>query len=857
MLTAAVRDLHGLCAGQFITDVRTGFPDLWAHNPYLTALNPLDPSVETLGCEAPLVGRSGEVPCHYLYAFMEFLNRRLGLHLEPTAFHGDIHLSEAERSAPSPIRELTGKDAPYWLISAGGKYDLTIKWWAADRYQQVVDHFRERIQFVQVGQAGHYHPHLDGVMDLRGRTNLRQLIQLIHHADGVLCGVTALMHLAAAVPRPVDRPGLRPCVVIAGGREPPHWEAYPGHQFCHTVGALECCRRSGCWKSRTGALGDGSVDDESENLCVDVVGSLPHCMHLITPQAVIQRIETYFEGGTARYLQPSEDRVCFRAARFAGSSGFDDLPLTLASARPALEKFLHRPPRPQDRYRGRGIVICAGGARYFTNAWVCLNVLRRLGCRLTIQLWYLNGRELDPEMKRLVRPLQVECVDASRMRRRRPVRRLGAWELKPYAILFSAFREVLLLDADNVPVRDPTFLFDTSQFKESGALFWPDYGRFLRGTHIWRSCGLEVPAGPEFESGQIVVDKSRCWPALRLALWFNEHSDFYYQYLHGDKETFSLAFRRLQVAFCLKPHPPQPFPGGMYQHDFDGRCLFQHRTTSKWTLMPHNSRMAGFQFEDECLADLERLRQSWDGRRGWLRAQLTKRQLWRGPRRGVPSAAAWMITCPERDESRRATLDSLAGSDWSDLPLEVLVDPETSRDRGPRIIRQIHRALQRFLDHSADYMLLLEDDLHFNRHLRYNVEHWIPYRRRQIALAGLYNPGLREIAFDVAARAVAVDPRSAFGTQALLLSRPAVTHIVSAWNTLDSAADLRLIHLAAQLRRPLYYHSPSLVQHRPVASTWGGNHHEARDFDPEWQAGAQSRTLGYATPGWAPAAGSV
>ena len=45
--------------------------------------------------------------------------------------------------------------------------------------------------------------------------------------------------------------------MVAGGREPPHFTAYPHHQYIHTVGALRCCDDGGCWKSRTRALGDG------------------------------------------------------------------------------------------------------------------------------------------------------------------------------------------------------------------------------------------------------------------------------------------------------------------------------------------------------------------------------------------------------------------------------------------------------------------------------------------------------------------------------------------------------------------------------------------------------------------------
>ena len=133
------------------------------------------------------------------------------------------------------------------------------------------------------------------MIDLRGATSLRQLVRLVHHADGVISAVSLLMHLAAAVETPAAPPN-RPCVVIAGGREPPHWTAYPHHQYLHTVGALRCCDAGGCWKSRTVALGDGDKD-KPDQLCLDVVGDLPRCMDLIGADEVIRRIELYFVGG--------------------------------------------------------------------------------------------------------------------------------------------------------------------------------------------------------------------------------------------------------------------------------------------------------------------------------------------------------------------------------------------------------------------------------------------------------------------------------------------------------------------------------------------------------------------------------
>jgi len=295
MLTAALRDLHRSYPGIFTTDVRTSCADLWDFNPWLTPLEEADPSVDVIRCEYPLIQRSNQAPYHFIHGFIQNLNQQLGLRIVPTEFKGDIHLSDAETSWMSQIQELAGDDAPFWIVAAGGKYDFTIKWWGIRRFQEVVDAFRGRVRFVQVGDREHHHPPLSGVIDLRGKTSLRQLVRLVYHASGVLTPVSLLMHLAAAVPVPPDRPGSRPCVVIAGGREPPHWEAYPSHQYLHTIGALPCCETGGCWRARTMPLGDGDQKDHPNSLCINVVGALPKCMHLITARQVAERIALYLQ----------------------------------------------------------------------------------------------------------------------------------------------------------------------------------------------------------------------------------------------------------------------------------------------------------------------------------------------------------------------------------------------------------------------------------------------------------------------------------------------------------------------------------------------------------------------------------
>lgn len=311
MMTAAVRDLHACYHGQFITDVRTSCAEIWQNNPYLTTLDEDDPSVQVIQCSYQhMIDRCNWTPHHCLHGYIEFLSKTLGLSIRPTLFRGDIHLSPTEKFWASQVTEIIGKDIPFWIVVAGGKYDVTIKWWPTRRFQAVIDHFRGRIQFVQVGAKEHYHPKLDGVIDLRGKTDLRQLIRLVYHSQGVLCPITAVMHMAAAV-ETKDRKS-RPCVVVAGGREPAHWEAYPDHQFIHTNGALPCCVGGGCWRDRVQPLGDGDERDEEKHLCQNPVGEVARCMDMISTEDVIQRITLYFTGERLSYLSKDDYKAVRR-----------------------------------------------------------------------------------------------------------------------------------------------------------------------------------------------------------------------------------------------------------------------------------------------------------------------------------------------------------------------------------------------------------------------------------------------------------------------------------------------------------------------------------------------------------------
>lgn len=298
-------------------------------------------------------------------------------------------------------------------------------------------------------------------------------------------------------------------------------------------------------------------------------------------------------------LELAGDAIQIGAAKGDRSKQLE-IPLTERNARSSAEQFLFSLlPYPTSLFSGRGIVICAGGYRYLKCAWVCIHMLRKLNCELPIELWHLNEAECDERMRRFFTPLGVDCIDAEIVRKTHPVRILNGWELKPYSITHSKFKEVLLIDADNVPIINPHFLFEAPEYLRTGAVFWPDAELLKADRKIWEICGVTPRTEQEFESGQILVNKKCCWRALRLTLYMNEHSDFYYRYVHGDKETYHLAWRMLEQEFAMVPIPIHRLKGVICQHDFEGRRIFQHRSVVKWD--PQFSRhIDGFEYEREC-----------------------------------------------------------------------------------------------------------------------------------------------------------------------------------------------------------------------------------------------------------------
>ncbi|HEY3901265.1 MAG TPA: glycosyltransferase family 9 protein [Chthoniobacter sp.] len=165
-----------------------------------------------------------------------------------------LHLTPKERTA--------GRLAENQIIVQSSAQSATFavrnKEWIPGRFQEVCDHLRSGNSLIQIGAS--QDPKLEGAVDLRGQTSLRQSAAILANALVFIGLEGLLMHLARAVD----------CrsVIIYGGRLRPWQIGYAGNS--NLIGDTAC---SPCWlRSR--------CDYQHE------------CMKMIEPEAVIRAVES-------------------------------------------------------------------------------------------------------------------------------------------------------------------------------------------------------------------------------------------------------------------------------------------------------------------------------------------------------------------------------------------------------------------------------------------------------------------------------------------------------------------------------------------------------------------------------------
>ncbi|CEP19211.1 hypothetical protein [Parasitella parasitica] len=239
--------------------------------------------------------------------------------------------------------------------------------------------------------------------------------------------------------------------------------------------------------------------------------------------------------------------------------------------------------QPTSWQEERGIVFVAGNDDTLKRTLGTIRLLRFYNCTLPIEIWHMEHETQAATTTFTAKQLEllgnVRLRDLSEFGLPRSISRMRnrgkQFQVKAAAIINSRFQHVLYLDSDNIPTRDPTFLFDSIEYREKGAIFWPDFWKTAAENKIFRLLEIDCVDTWEQESGQIVVDKARHWIPLQLSWFMQYFHEVYFRLLNGDKDTFQYAWRALDAPF----HRIETFlgmGGFMLNGSFCGHSMLQY-----------------------------------------------------------------------------------------------------------------------------------------------------------------------------------------------------------------------------------------------------------------------------------------
>lgn len=262
-------------------DVRTPCAEIFENNPHLTPIKEGDAEMFNIGYDE--INQSGWRGHHFSDAFRHDIEQKLNVDIKKTGILPELYVSEQERGWINQVETEYGWTGPFWLLNAGYKPDNELKKY--HRWQEFVDRFNEHfggsVRLVQIGHKSHKHYILDGVYNLVGKTDLRQLIRLCWWSCGTIGPLSFQFVMAAAFEKPH--------VVVAGGKEGVRWHVFPHGRYLATNGALSCCKFDGCWKGG------------EKGKCIDQLpGGTPRCFDLITPRMILDAVAMYYRGGVLK-----------------------------------------------------------------------------------------------------------------------------------------------------------------------------------------------------------------------------------------------------------------------------------------------------------------------------------------------------------------------------------------------------------------------------------------------------------------------------------------------------------------------------------------------------------------------------
>jgi len=230
MLSAVAHEMKKRRAGKIWHF--TAFPELAVGNPDLIAV-PADFRLRRLcgllGVPCIELGYPGNPPEHVIAMMCKLTGIRGEVELRPY-----LMLSREESCAG---RVTSRPQIALQTSSLAARFPMRNKQWHHDRLQLVANALQDDFDLVQLGAVSD--PQLDGALDLRGKTSVRQVAAVLSQSRLFIGPVSGLMHLARAVD----------CrsVIVYGGREHPFQSGYSANENLFWVGpCAPCWQRNEC-----------------------------------------------------------------------------------------------------------------------------------------------------------------------------------------------------------------------------------------------------------------------------------------------------------------------------------------------------------------------------------------------------------------------------------------------------------------------------------------------------------------------------------------------------------------------------------------------------------------------------------
>ncbi|CAR25294.1 alpha-1,2-mannosyltransferase MNN2 [Lachancea thermotolerans CBS 6340] len=300
---------------------------------------------------------------------------------------------------------------------------------------------------------------------------------------------------------------------------------------------------------------------------------------------------------------------------------------------------------PKGTYKGDGIVT-VGGGKFSMLSFLIIKTLRNLGTHLPVEVFIPPNDEGEEEFCNTLLPkYNAKCIYISDVLPEDIIENFDfkGYQFKSISIIASSFENLLLLDADNFPIKALDNIFEEEPYKSTGMVLWPDFWRRTTNPAYYeiadiavnykkrvRNCMDDITPPQAYtkdmknlenvplhdlegtipdvstESGQLMIRKSRHLPTILLSLYYNVNGPTWYYPIfsqkasgEGDKETFiaaanfyGLPFYQVKSVTAVDGyHQPdnKGFRGvAMLQHDF-----VQDYSRYKWAKSDIENKYAG------------------------------------------------------------------------------------------------------------------------------------------------------------------------------------------------------------------------------------------------------------------------